>query len=112
MWFPLALIEADAATILTGARPVRALKDPVTGAVQIKWEDLMPDLTIKAAGALEIRIIEGENPALSVVRIAGGSLPGEMQLMDRLVEGVNKNVYKRLICTPTEDKIKVKPEKK
>jgi hypothetical protein len=32
----------------------------------------MPDLTIKAAGALEIRIIEGETPAISVIRIAGG----------------------------------------
>lgn len=36
------------------------------------------------------------------------SLPGEMQLMDRLVEGVNKNVYKRLICEPTADKVKTK----
>jgi hypothetical protein len=33
----------------------------------------MPDLTIKAAGALEIRIIEGETPAISVIRIAGGT---------------------------------------
>ena len=101
-----ALIEADAATILTGSRPVRAVKNPETGSVQIKWEDLQSDLTVKAAGGLEIRVLQGENPAISVVRLSEGSLPGEMQLIDRLVEGVNKNVYKRQICSPTEDKVK------
>ena len=103
IWFPQALIEADAATILTGARPVRAVKIPETGAVQIRWEDLQPDLSVKAAGGLEIRVIQGEAPAITVVRLSGGSLPGEMQLIDRLVEGVNKNVYKRQICSPVED---------
>ena len=106
VWFPQALIEADAATILTGARPVRAVKNPETLAVQIKWEDLQPDLTVKPAGGLEIRLLQGDSPAISVVRLSAGSLPGEMQLIDRLVEGVNKNVYKRQICTPVDDKVK------
>ena len=104
IWFPQALIEADAATILTGARPVRAVKNTETGAVQIRWEDLQPDLTVKAAGGLEIRVLQGETPAISVVRLSSGTLPGEMQLIDRLVEGVNKNVYKRQICSPMEEK--------
>ena len=43
---PQALIDADAATILRGARPVRAVKVAETGAVQIKWEDLQSDLTV------------------------------------------------------------------
>ena len=52
IWFPQALIEADAATILTGARPVRAVKNLETGNVQIKWEDLQPDLVmVKRNGA-------------------------------------------------------------
>jgi hypothetical protein len=106
VWFPQALIEADAATILTGARPVRAIKNLETGSVQIRWEDLLPDLTVSPAGGLEIRLIQGEKPAISVIRLSDASLPGEMQLMDRLVEGVNKNVYKRQICTPTEGKTK------
>lgn len=102
VWFPQALIEADAATILTGARPVRAVKNAETGNVQIRWEDLQPDLTVKPAGGLEIRVVQGESPAVTVVRLSSGSLPGEMQLIDRLVEGINKNVYKRQICTPVE----------
>ena len=104
VWFPLALIEADAATILRGARPVRAVKVEGTGAVQIKWEDIQPDLSVKAAGGLEIRLEQGDTPALSVVRLSQGALPGEMQLMDRLVEGVNKNVYKRQLCSPVDAK--------
>jgi hypothetical protein len=70
--------------------------------VQIRWEDLQPDLTVKPAGGLEIRVVQGESPAVTVVRLSSGSLPGEMQLIDRLVEGINKNVYKRQICTPVE----------
>lgn len=108
IWFPQALIEADAATILTGARPVRAVKNAETGAVQIRWEDLQPDLTVKAAGGIEIRVLTGESPAISVVRLSSGTLPGEMQLIDRLVEGVNKNVYKRQICSPVEETAKAK----
>jgi hypothetical protein len=104
VWFPQALIEADAATILRGARPVRAVKVEGTGAVQIKWEDIQPDLSVKPAGGLEIRVQQGDAPALSVVRLSQGSLPGEMQLMDKLVEGVNKNVYKRQLCTPVDAK--------
>jgi hypothetical protein len=57
---------------------------------------------VKAAGSLDIRVIQGENPAISVVRLSSGILPGERQLMDKLVEGVNKNVYKRQLCTPLE----------
>ena len=45
-----ALIEANAATILSGARPVRARKlpspDPNRVDIHIAWEDLQPDLTV------------------------------------------------------------------
>lgn len=110
-WFPQALIDADAATILSGARPVRASK---VGAdtVRIVWEDLKPDLTIETMGGVDIKLVpsptkkEGEEkegnskPALVAVRLSGGALPGEMQLMDRLIEGMNKNVYKKQFCVP------------
>ena len=100
-WFPQALIDADAATILSGARPVRATKNK-DGSIKIVWEDLQPDLTVKAAGSVEIRLIQGESPAISAVRLTDKPLPGEMQLMDKLVEGVNKNVYKRQLCVPLD----------
>lgn len=100
-WFPQALIDADAATILRGARPVRAVKVS-DSLVQIKWEELKADLSVSAAGGLDIRI-DAANPSLSVVRSSGSSgasLPGEMQLVDKLLEGVNKNVFKRSMATP------------
>jgi hypothetical protein len=99
-WFPQALIDADAATVLTGARPVRAVKQPNGSSVKITWEDLQPDLTFKTAGSIEIRVDQGASPSLSVVRLSDKPLPGEMQLMDKLVEGINKNIYKRQICSP------------
>lgn len=111
-WFPQALIDADAATILTGARPVRAMnikgKEPNEQIVKIAWEDLRPDLTSVAVGHLEISLEnvgskdEGKRPSIVVKRMATGNLPGELQLMDKLVEGVNKNVYKKQFCTPLE----------
>ena len=102
VWFPQALIDADAATILSGARPVRATKlaSGTTQAVRIVWEDLQPDLSVKAAGAVEVRLIEGESPALSVVRLSSGMLQGETLLMDKLLEAVNKFAYKKQYCTP------------
>lgn len=101
-WFPQALIDADAATILTGARPVRALKVS-DGLVQVKWEELTPELTVRPAGGLDIVISSADTPSMKVIRASGGSgasLPGEMQLVDRLLEAVNKNVYKRSFATP------------
>lgn len=109
-WFPQALIEADAAVTLSGARPVRATKVSDT-AVQIKWEDLQPDMSVKMVGALEIRIqpvgadsATGQTPSLTVKRVGtsqgGVALPGEMQLLDKLVEGINKQVYKKQLATP------------
>ena len=111
-WFPQALIDADAATILTGARPVRAVnikgKEPNEQIVKIAWEDLKPDLTSVAVGHLQISLEnvgssdEDKRPSIVVKRMATGNLPGEMQLIDKLVEGVNKNVYKKQFCTPLE----------
>eukprot|EP01041_Mallomonas_annulata_P011586 gene11586-24248_t len=101
-WFPQALIDADAATVLTGARPVRVVKTAKEGVIRVMWEDVQPDLTIKPAGEHEIRLIGGDSPALSVVRMTKGALPGEIQLMERLVEAVNKNAYKKQFCTPQE----------
>ena len=110
-WFPQALIDADAATILSGARPVRARK--ISDAlVRIAWEELRADLSVRAAGGLEI-IIEtgagagaGTGAALRVVRsgaeVGGGGnqLPGEMQLVDKLLEGINKVAFKKGLASP------------
>ncbi len=114
-WFPQALIEADAATILTGARPVRAIKTSSIEngkeslVVKILWEDLQPDLTVKPVGYLEISLSDKivtdstENyPSLNVKRIADKPLPGETQLTDKLIEGINKSVYKKQFCKPLE----------
>jgi hypothetical protein len=54
-----ALIEADAATILSGARPVRAVKVGSTANsvdINVSWQDLQPDLTVKAVGT--VRLVE------------------------------------------------------
>lgn len=110
-WFPQALIEADAATILSGARPVKAVNSArkaavgsPPGTIKILWEDLKPDLTAVSVGALEIclELEEGKPSALVVKRMADTALPGEVQLMDRLQEGINKNVYKKQFCTPLD----------
>lgn len=102
-WFPQALIDADAATILTGARPVRARK--ISDAlVKIAWEELRADLSVRPVGGLEIRVEAAAGnmaPALSVVRYSEGmgagdvGLSGEMQIVDKLLEGINKVVYKK-----------------
>ena len=123
-WFSQALIDSNAATISSGARPVRALKTSPTS-VKIQWQELLlPDLTVRPAGALEIQIVdpfvitsklaeseiesgkaevvgEEEIPHIRVVRTESNiPLPGEAQLVERLVEGINKNVYKKKFCIP------------
>jgi hypothetical protein len=105
VWFPQALIDADAATILTGARPVRALKGSLTeagGSVTIVWEDIQPDLSVKSLKGLEIKLELGPTPGFSVLRLQPKALPGETALVDRLLEGVSKNVYKKQFCTQLE----------
>ncbi len=97
-WFPQALIDADTATILTGARPVRIVKSG-ENSVKIFWESLQPDLSVKVTGALEIRLLSSP-PSLSVIRQSSGELPGEILLVDRLVEGINKFIYKKNIAIP------------
>ena len=97
-WFPQALIEADAATVYAGARPVRAIKtSPLT--VQIKWEDLSPSFDVIPVGGLEIKLETEPNPSLRVVRLTNKPLPGEAQLVDKLVEAINKQVYKKQFAT-------------
>lgn len=103
-WFPQALIEADAATILTGSRPVRASQISPES-IRVTWEDLQSDLTVKSAGCLEINIVtgkDGRSPHLTVLRLADGPLPGEGPLVDRLVEAINKSVYKKQFCLPVD----------
>jgi len=101
-WFPQALIDADAATILVGARPVKASKLS-NGNVRIVWETILPDLSVQRAGEVEIRVeATGSFPSVSAVRLADSILPGEDQLMERLVEGINKNVYKKQFCVPKQ----------
>ncbi len=48
-WFPQALIDTNAAVVLSGARPVRAV---IVGddKVEIRWEKLSRDLKAEAAG--------------------------------------------------------------
>lgn len=107
-WFPQALVEADAATVLTGARPVRAVKTSST-TVEIKWDDIKPDLSVEAVGSLAISLNpigdELSGPYLSVIRRADKPLPGESQLTDKLIEGINKTVYKKGFCTPSKDAV-------
>ena len=98
-WFPQALVEADAATVYAGARPVRATKTSPT-TVQIKWEDLSPTFDVIPAGGLEITLETETNPSLRVIRLNNKPLPGEVQLMDKLVESINKQVYKKQFATP------------
>ena len=98
-WFPQALIDADAATILSGARPVRAIKTSDLS-FRIVWEDITPDLSVKTTGGVEVSLSTGNLPSLVAKRLSGGSLPGEMQLMDRLIEGINKVAYKKQFCSP------------
>ena len=98
-WFPQALIDADAATIVSGARPVKAVKQE-NSAIKIVWEELKSDLSVVRVGEIEIRLENTENiKALSVIRVSGEELPGESQLMDRLLEGVNKNAVKKNFVT-------------
>lgn len=100
-WFPQALIDADAATILAGARPVRATRDSSGLSVDIKWEDIRADLTVVPAGTLRLTLNMGSPPSLSAMRVSGsGALPGDSQLMDRLIEEINKSAYKKKFCTP------------
>ena len=98
-WFPQALIDADAATILSGARPVRAIKTS-DRSFRIMWEDITPDLSVKTTGGVEVSLTMDNVPSLVAKRLSGGSLPGEMQLMDRLIEGINKVAYKKQFCSP------------
>ena len=99
-WFPQALIDADAATIVAGARPVKAVKQD-DGNIRIFWEELKPDLTVVKIGEVEVRLENTDNSkALSVIRLANEALPGESQLMDRLLESINKNAVKKSFVTP------------
>lgn len=95
-WFPAALIDADVATVSAGARPVRA-ELTADNVVRIFWEELQPDLSVKRVGSVEIRISQPENTSasLAVVRLASRELPGEMQLMDKLVEGLKTVALKK-----------------
>ena len=98
-WFPQALIDADAATIIAGARPVKAVKQE-NGNIKIFWEELKPDLSVLKVGEIEVRLENTDaSKALSVIRISGKELPGESQLMDRLLEAVNKNAVKKNFVT-------------
>ena len=56
-WFPSALIDANAATILSGARPVRAVEQGV-GVIHLVWEDVQSDLSVKRAGHLVVTITQ------------------------------------------------------
>lgn len=100
-WFPLALIEADAATVRSGARPVKISRvDGAPGVLRVRWDDIQPDLSVKVIGYLEVKLTSGDSPSLSVIRVAEAPLQGEAQLLDKLVEGVNKFVYKKGFCLP------------
>eukprot|EP01035_Chromulina_nebulosa_P017335 gene17335-22880_t len=112
VWFPQALVDADAATVLTGARPVRATKSSnKKNSVEIRWDNILEDLSVVSAGGLEIELsLSSEstsNPYLSIYRKADKPLPSEAQLIDKLIEGVNKVAYKKGFCTPFDNSIKI-----
>ena len=68
--------------------------------INIAWEDLQPDLTVKAVGTVQISV-SSEPPRITVRRLtAGGELPGEEQLLDRLEEGIYKSAFKKQFCFP------------
>lgn len=95
VWFPQALIDANAATILRGARPVRALsKEP--GVVKLVWEDMKDDLSVTPAGSLLLTI--SQDPAvLSIKREQAGSLPGEVEMIDNLVVSMETMYRKGIV---------------
>ena len=101
-WFSQALIDADAATVVSGARPVKALKED-NGNVRIIWEELQPDMSVKEVGTVVLCLQDGDSEnVLSCMRMSESVLPGEAQLMEKLLEAVNKNVYKKGLCTPVK----------
>ena len=95
-WFPNALIDANAATILSGARPVRAVEQE-EGMIHLVWEDVQSDLSVKRAGHLVVTITQ-EPARLTVCRSQVGYLPGEVELMDNLVENTQK-IYQKKFAT-------------
>lgn len=96
-WFPSALIDANAAIILRGARPVRALSRG-DGKIELVWEEMGSDLSVSKAGSLSMEITE-DPPALVVTRAQAGVLPGEVELMDHLVENA-QTIYKKKLASP------------
>lgn len=98
-WFPSALIGANAAIILTGARPVRALSRG-ENKVELVWESINADLSVTKAGSLLMEITEAP-PALVVTRAQSGVLPGETELMDNLVENV-QTIYRKKLASSLE----------
>ena len=104
-WFPSALVDADAATILTGSRPVRTItKDK---SISIVWEDFDKEaMKPVKVGSLEIVLDNSDkSPSLTVLRQSDGKnkLQGEDLLLDKLVEGINKNAYRKQFCVPPEE---------
>jgi hypothetical protein len=98
-WFPAAIIDSNAAVILSGARPVRAVSK-VDGVVELVWETMTADLQVKPAGSLKVTITE-QPPALTVTRSQAGALPGEVELVDNLVENAQQ-IYRKKLATPLE----------
>ena len=66
--------------------------------MEVVWEQINPDLSVTRAGSLNMEITE-DPPALTVTRAQAGALPGEVELMDNLVENVG-TIYKKKLVSP------------
>ena len=67
------------------------------GVVHLIWEDVQADLTVKRAGYLVVTVTL-EPASLTVTRSQAGSLP-EVELMDNLVENMQK-IYQKKLASP------------
>jgi len=90
----LAVVER----VRSGARPVNFLE--TESGVSIIWETVDKDLKVVKAGKLEININKA-NPSLTVSRVDGSGapltsiLPGEEEIVQNLIEGLNTVAYPR-----------------
>jgi len=82
----------------SGARPVSVSR--LSNGISIVWETVDNDLRVVKAGKLQILINE-DDPSLVVTRTDGAGspltavLPGEEEIVQSLVEGLNSDAYPR-----------------
>lgn len=111
-WFSQAAAEADASRTFSSIRPVRAVQTGIAN-VKIAWEEILPDLTVRPVGSLEVQLsgISGTTPPascqpegaktrsnLTITRSSALPLPGDVQLVKSLEDAINKLAEKKQVC--------------